>query len=57
MLQLLEGRRVGLEPVWLAPRVYGSSRMAALELSTEKEVDRAHYKGVNALDLDPSSFR
>ena len=57
MLQLLDARQVGLEPVWLAPLIYGSNKMASLELSKEKDVDKGHYKGVTGMDIDPSSYR
>ena len=57
MLQLLDARQVGLEPVWLAPRIYGHNKMASLELSKEKDVDKGHYKGVTGMDIDPSSYR
>ena len=57
MLQLLDARQLGIEPVWLAPRVYGSNKMTKLELSKEKEVQKGHSNGVTALDIDPISSR
>ena len=52
MLQLLTSREQGLDPPWLLPAVYGSQRFIELELSSEKELDRAHQKGVTSLDID-----
>lgn len=52
MLQLLSSREQGLDPPWLLPALYGSQRFVELGLSSEKEFDRAHQKGVASLDID-----
>ncbi len=49
---MLTAREQGLDPPWLLPAVYCSRRFASVELSGEKELDRAHRKGINSLDLD-----
>ncbi len=51
----LERRRVGLEPYWLLPKVYGTLKWTEIALSKERSFDKFHNKAVTVLDLDSNS--
>ena len=55
VVNLLESRRLGIDPLWLLPTVYGSQKWTEIGLSKDKTFEKFHHKGVTALDLENST--
>ncbi len=55
VVNLLESRRLGIDPIWLLPTVYGSHKWTEMSLSKDKAFEKFHYKSITSLDLETST--